>query len=220
MFPVCSGRFVAVSGQAHSQQRGAHRRQGSTGQAVSVQAAPASTRGGVCLKGRCFSCRSPPSLWPPTASLAASPHLGDAAVDFKHEGDRKVASSLPCHLQQRWHLWREQHFRAALPGGKETLASSRSQRPSQIHALGAIWICYIPSSRWESRGHPSFPSTARCVLAPQCLDQAGCCSCLRMPPCPCCWQRLQSFFPCDKYGNRVCTGSELGINSIAQIGES
>lgn len=38
--------------------------------------------------------------------------------------------------------------------------------------------------------------------------------------CPQFWQRPWSFFPWDKYGNRVCTRSELGINSIAQIGES
>lgn len=93
--------------------------------------------------------------------------------------------------------------------------------PSVLHSpmccLGSAAFCDIPRFRWESRGHPSSlrppaPLWVIWLLGVQDLAEET--------SCPGCWQRLWSFFPCDKYGNRVCTRSELGINSIAQIGES
>lgn len=92
---------------------------------------------------------------------------------------------------------------------KEMLRGSRAQ----LRTLCAVWVWQLFVTNLDPGGTaedmPSSPSTTECISAPE--EEAS---------CPRCWQWPWSFFPCDKYGNRVCIRSELGINAIAQIGES
>lgn len=97
--------------------------------------------------------------------------------------------------------------------GRETLGSSNAQGPAQP-------LCHLGSASPDSGGRAEdIPPS----LIPQHHRGSFGSSVSRTwleTSCPWCWQGLWSFFPCDKYGNRVCTRSELGINSIAQIGDS
>lgn len=183
-----------------------------------------------------------------TASLTANLCLREAAADFKREGEQKVAASLACDLQlENAALWARSPY--PFLEAKPWVVSCCSQRhpgeggeekhrgaaePSILHSstpyIAPHPVCHSRSAafgsilvfRWKSRGQPSS------LLPPAPLgtfwllgEQTG----LGAAPaeeasCPRCWQQPWSFFPCDKYGNRVCTRSELGINAIAQIGES
>lgn len=175
-----------------------------------------------------------------TASLAANPCLRDAAVDFKQEGERRVAASLArAALQAGSSGWLSspltggEALSSALlhpgaPWGRGKRSTGEQQSPASCAALCPVWcsglaaFCDVLRFRWESRRHlssllPQAPPGVswlpgvRTGLGAAPAEKAS---------CPCCWQQPRSFFPCDKYGNRVCTRSELGINSIAQIGES
>jgi len=106
--------------------------------------------------------------------------------------------------------------------GNRNTGEQQSPAACPICCSGLAAFGDNPGCWWESRGHPSSllppapPGAFRLLglwigLGAAPAEEAS---------CPCCWQWLRSFFPCDKYGNRVCTRSELGINSISQIGES
>lgn len=106
-----------------------------------------------------------------TASLVANPCLRDAAAEFKREGERKVTTTVPCHLQ----LQREALGPAVLPlSGVKARGTAllhpeapreRDEKPwgaatpnvlrSPVCHLGPAAFCDIPGFRWEIRGHPS-----------------------------------------------------------------